>query len=124
MINYLKISTLLVFLCMGHMGMSQNILSLFKNSDFAAIEAKLSPEVKAKILSSKVTGKAETMSLLKKTLGEISPLTLSTNHTGSSGDAENYLITNLTTKDNKTMRLFIHLENGPNGKQICDIKLK
>lgn len=98
----------------------------FKNQDYTAIEAMLSPDVTVKVNSkTKITGKKKGLIAIKKALTAFSPTRMEMRHKGSAEAKDNnYLIAKLINADDEKMRVFIHLENGPNGKHICDIKIR
>lgn len=122
------ISTLLAIgLSFTATGLSgQDFIELFKTQDYEELSITLSEDVNLKMDDgSKVNGSKAVLSALKKRLGNFTPTTVETKHKGSSDARKtDYLIAKLFNAEGEGMRIFIHLENSPNGKKICDIKLR
>jgi len=86
----------------------------------------LSDEITVKIANKdKVKGKTVGLNAVKAALSAFNPVSGIAKHRGKSSSKTNdYLIYRLTNAEGTTMRLFIHLENAAEGKQICDIKIR
>ena len=104
----------------------QAYLDLLKDQNYTAIANALSEEVNLKInRDDKITGKSKVLPALKAKLKAFAPTRLETKHKGSSAESESdYLIAKLFNAKDEAIRVFVHLENSGNGRQICDIKLR
>lgn len=104
----------------------QSYLKLFKNLDFASIEASLTNDASLKInRGDKIAGKSKVMAALKSELNAFAPTSLETKHKGSSAESDSdYLIATIYNAKKEAMRIFVHLENSDSGRKICDIKFR
>lgn len=121
------IITIFVCLLLGtSVGHSQKYLKLFKDQSFDKIAAVLSQDVKVKInRNKKTTGKEAGIVNLESFLKEFKPVRIESAHKGSEirGD-NNYIVGKLYNAKNEGIRFFINLENGQDGKVICDLKIR
>ena len=123
--NYI-VTTLLAFGISLSAVSGQSYLKLFKNLDYAGIEASLTNEVSLKInRGDKIIGKSKVMAALKSELNAFAPTSLESKHKGSSAKPDNdYLIATIYNSKKEAMRIFVHLENSGSGRKICDIKFR
>lgn len=104
----------------------QDYLKLFKSQDYSKISEVLSHDVKVKIdRNTRVSGRKDATIALKAFLTKFNPVKIEAKHKGSriNGNS-NYIVGKLFNANNEGVRLFINLENGQNGKVICDLKVK
>lgn len=122
------ITTTIIFLSLTVSSISaQNqILKSLKNMDFPAISKLLSPEVQVKIdKNKKITGPTSGLNAIQNKLEAFRPIKMESKHKGSSEtEGNDYLIAEFYNAANDRMRVFVHLENGSDGRRICDIKLR
>lgn len=124
--NYFKyILALGLIISLGSLS-AQNLTEAFVNQDYDKIKSNLSKTVSIKVNNSKkVIGPSQGMQLIENVLSEFQPVRMENKHKGSSQNADSdYLITRLYNANGESLRVFIHLENYGEGKQICDVKIR
>jgi len=116
---------ILTFLSTGLLS-AQDFLEIIKNQDYEQISQYMSNDVSIKIDKNKrVKGNKVGVNSLRTYLTNFKPSKVESSHKGSEirGDS-NYIVGKLYNAKNEGIRVFINLENGQNGKVICDLKIK
>lgn len=121
------IFSILIFTSFGSGALTaQDYLELIKTQEYDQVSKYLSQDINLKINRNKrVKGRKSSIAAIRKFLADFNPVRVESSHKGAKvrGDS-NYIVGKLYNDKNEGIRVFINLENGQNGKVICDLKFK